>query len=95
MTEDELRELDACWASGMLLKQISRRMGYTPEHLCYVMRHDRARFPRRIPSFTEDDRAAWADRVLSGELTVRDAAGLAGCDTSTVRKWVRARRAGQ
>ena len=81
------------WRSGWALKAMAHRMGYTMEHLGFVMRRDRARFPKRHKSFTQGERDQWADRVLSGELTPRRAAELAGCGASAVRKWARARRA--
>ena len=93
MTEDELREMERMWADGTSLKVMAHRMGYAMEHLGFVMRQDRARFPKRHKSFTQDERDQWADRVLSGELTPRRAAELAGCGASAVRKWARARRA--
>jgi len=93
VTEQELREMERMWADGTSLKAMARRMGYTMEHLGFVMRRDRARFPKRHKSFTQGERDQWADRVLSGELTPRRAAELAGCGASAVRKWARARRA--
>lgn len=93
MTAEELRQLDRYWAEGLALKQIARAMGYTKEHLGFVMRGDRGRWPRRTPRFTDAERDMWAGRVLSGELTARQAAELAGCGPSAVRKWARERRA--
>ena len=93
MTEAELRELDALWAGAMPIKQIARVMGYSPWTIGYTTRQRRGRYPLRRKSFTQSERDAWADRVLSGELTQREAARAAGVTEQTVYKWARGRRA--
>lgn len=93
MTEAELRELDALWAGSMPIKQIARLMGYSTWTIGYVTRQRRGRYPLRRRSFTQDERDAWADRVLSGELRTVDAARMAGASEQTIYKWARERRA--
>ena len=93
MTEAELRELDALWAGSMPIKQIARVMGYSTWTIGYVTRQRRGRYPLRRKSFTQSERDAWADRVLSSELTQREAARMAGVTEQTIYKWARERRA--
>lgn len=93
MTEDELREMERMWADGTSLKVMAHRMGYAMEHLGFVMRRDRARFPKRHKSFTQAERDQWADRVLSGELDAADVARRAEVAVSTIHRWARERRA--
>lgn len=93
MTEAELRQLDALWAGALPIKQIARKMGYSIWTIGYVTRQRRGRYPLRRRSFTQDERDAWADRVISGELRTVDAARMAGVTEQTVYKWARERRA--
>ena len=93
MTEDELRQLDALWSGSMPIKQIARVMGYSPWTIGYVTRQRRGRYPLRRKSFTQLERDAWADRVLSGELRQCDAARMAGVTKQTIYKWARERGA--
>lgn len=89
MTEAELRELDALWAGALPIKQIARVMGYSVWTIGYVTRQRRGRYPLRRKSFTQGERDAWADRVLSGELRSCEAARMAGVTEQTIRNWVR------
>jgi hypothetical protein len=93
MTEAELRQLDELWAGALPIKQIARLMCYSFDTIAGVLKSNRGRYPLRRKSFTQDERDAWADRVLSGELTPIRAAELAGCGASAVRKWVKERGA--
>ena len=93
MTEAELRELDELWAGALPIKQIARKLGYSPWTIGYVTRQRRGRYPLRRKGFTQSERDAWADRVISGELRVADAARMAGVAEQTVYKWARERRA--
>lgn len=93
MTEEQLRELDGHWAAGMPIKQIARLMCYSFDTIADVLKSNRGRYPLRRKSFTQSERDAWADRVLSGELTQREAARAAEVTEQTVYKWARERRA--
>ena len=93
MTEAELRQLDELWAGAMPIKQIARVMGYSPWTIGYTTRQRRGRYPLRRKSFTQDERDAWADRVISGELRQCDAARMAGVTEQTIYKWARERGA--
>lgn len=91
MTEAELRQLDELWAGAMSIKQIARVMGYSPFTINYVTKTRRGRYPLRRKSFTQSERDAWADRVLSGELTMREAARMLGVHEMTIYKWTKGR----
>lgn len=93
MTEAELRQLDALWAGALPIKQIARVMGYSPWTIGYTTRQRRGRYPLRRKSFTQDERDAWADRVLSGELRSCEAARMLGVSEQTIYNWKRRRAA--
>ena len=93
MTEEQLRELDGHWAAGMPIKQIAWLMCYSYDTIVDVLKKDRKRYPLRRKSFTQDERDAWADRVLSGELRSCEAARMLGVSEQTIYNWKRRRAA--
>lgn len=93
MTEDELRELGALWRGGCSLKHIARELGYTPNYVSCVAMEHRDLCPPRRRWHSREEHALWADRVLSGELTQREAARMAGVTQTAIYYWCRERRA--
>jgi transcriptional regulator with XRE-family HTH domain len=94
MTEDKLLELGALWRDGWTLKRIARKLGYTPNYVSRVAMEHRDLCPVRRRWHAPEEHALWADRVLSGELTQRKAARMAGVTPTAIYYWCRERRAG-
>ena len=93
MTTGELRRMAELWAGAMPVKQIAQKLGYSPSYIRDVAHRNREMFPARHRRRPKAERDQWADRVISGELGVRECARQAGCNPVTVRKWARDRRA--
>ena len=93
MTEDELREMGEMWRDGLSLKHIARELGYTPNYVSCVAMEHRDLCPHRRRWHSPEEHALWADRVLSGELTQRAAARMAGVTPTAIYYWCRERRA--
>lgn len=93
MTEDELRRMGELWRSGWALKHIARELGYTPNYVAIVATRHRDLCPPRRRWHSREEHALWADRVLSGELTQREAARMAGVTQTAIYYWCRERRA--
>jgi len=77
----------------MRIEQIADTMGYSRRTIVEVTKRNRDRFPLRRRNFTKAEHALWADRVLSGELTQRKAARMAGVTPTAIYYWCRERRA--
>ena len=93
MTEDELRRMGEPWRGGWALKHIARELGYTPNYVSCVAMEHRDLCPPRRRWHSREEHALWADRVLSGELTQREAARMAGVTQTAIYYWCRERRA--
>jgi len=92
MTDGELALLEQLWSGAMRIEQIADTMGYSRRTIVEVTKRNRDRFPLRRCNFTQDERDAWADRVISGELRTVDAARMAGVAPQTICKWKRERK---
>ena len=93
MTEQELRELGRMWRDGWSLKRIARELGYTPNYVSRVAMEHRDLCPPRRRWHSREEHALWADRVLSGELTQREAARMAEVTPTAIYYWCRERGA--
>ncbi len=93
MTEDNLRELGRMWRDDWTLKRIARELGYTPNYVACVATKHRDLCPVRRRRHAHEEHALWADRVLSGELTKREAARMAEVTPTAIYYWCRERRA--
>ena len=81
------------WRGGWALKHISRELGYTPNYVSRVAMEHRDLCPPRRRWHAPEERDQWADRVISGELTQREAARMAGVTPTAIYYWCRERRA--
>lgn len=90
MTPDELDRMERMWAQGMRVRQIARQVGYSSRHVMNVIGMHRYRFPRRRRELTDEEWAAWIERIRSGELTPKQVRDELGVCKESVRRRMRA-----
>jgi len=88
LTPEQLNEMERMWAAGVSAQHIAETLCVTVQQVNMTAMCDRGRFPYRhkyVPQAVKDE---WADRIVEGKATYKQAVEELGVGISTVRRWV-------
>lgn len=88
LTPEQLDTMEQMWADGISASHIADALGVTAQQVYTTAMCNRDRFPYRKRPSSQELRDEWADRIVEGKATYKQAVEELGVGISTVRRWV-------